>query len=78
MTRLQELKNQIDSTTTAISKAEREFDLAMAARLKYETLPGLQKQLKAEEEIYEKGMCVSCVDLGLNCLLMSALGSSLL
>lgn len=52
--RLQELKEKIDATVTQIAKAEREFDLNNAAILKYGTLPDLQKQLKAEEEIYTK------------------------
>ena len=51
VTRLQDLKNQIDATVTAIAKAEREYDLNSAAVLKYGTLPDLQKQLKAEEEV---------------------------
>lgn len=52
VSRLQELKNQIDATITAIAKAEREYDLNQAAILKYGTLPDLQKQLQAEEELY--------------------------
>lgn len=52
--RLQEIKNQIDATITAIAKAEREYDLNQAAILKYGTLPELQKQLVAEEELYIK------------------------
>ena len=51
VTRLQELKNQIDSTYTQIAKAEREYDLNAAAVLKYGTLPELQRQLKSEEEL---------------------------
>jgi ATP-dependent Clp protease ATP-binding subunit ClpB len=51
--RLQELKNQIDAAHTAISKAEREYDLNQAAILKYGTLPDLQKKLLAEEALYE-------------------------
>jgi ATP-dependent Clp protease ATP-binding subunit ClpB len=54
VTRLQELKNQIDATITSIAKAEREYDLNQAAILKYGTLPDLQKQLQAEEELYSK------------------------
>ncbi len=54
MSRLQELKNQIDATVTQIAKAEREFDLNNAAVLKYGTLPELRKQLKIEEELYTK------------------------
>jgi len=54
VTKIQEVKNQIDSTMTAIAKAEREYDLNSAAVLKYGTLPELQKQLKTEEELYSK------------------------
>jgi len=55
VTRLQDLKNQIDSTITAISKAERDYDLNQAALLKYGTLPELQKELSQEERLYEDG-----------------------
>jgi ATP-dependent Clp protease ATP-binding subunit ClpB len=55
VSRVQELKNQIDETMTKIAKAEREYDLNSAAVLKYGTLPDLQKQLKEEEELYSKG-----------------------
>jgi ATP-dependent Clp protease ATP-binding subunit ClpB len=53
VTRLQELKNQIDAATTAIAKAEREFDYNAAAILKYGTLPELQQKLKEEERLYD-------------------------
>ena len=52
VTRLQEIKNQIDKTVTDIEKAERNYDLNSAAVLKYGTLPELRKQLKAEEDLY--------------------------
>jgi len=55
VSRLQEIKNKIDETNTLIQKAEREYDLNQAAVLKYATLPDLQKQLKAEEDLYTKG-----------------------
>ena len=54
VTRLQDLKNQIDNLTTQIAKAEREYDLNTAAVLKYGTMPELQKQLQQEEELYAK------------------------
>lgn len=54
VTRLQELKNQIDITVTQIAKAEREFDLNTAAQLKYGTLPDLTKKLRDEEELYKE------------------------
>jgi len=52
VTRLQDLKNQIDEMQTKIAKAEREYDLNTAAILKYGELPNLQKQLKDEEDLY--------------------------
>lgn len=52
VTRLQDIKNQIDEMMTKIAKAEREYDLNSAAVLKYGELPELQKQLKQEEELY--------------------------
>lgn len=55
VTRLQDLKNQIDATITAIGKAERDYDLNQAAVLKYGTLPELQKKLSEEEKLYEDG-----------------------
>jgi ATP-dependent Clp protease ATP-binding subunit ClpB len=54
VTKIQEIKNQIDATMTGIAKAEREYDLNTAAILKYGTLPDLQKQLKTEDELYSK------------------------
>lgn len=54
VTRLQELKNQIDATLTEIEKAERAYDLNQAAILKYGKLPDLRKQLAEEEELYAK------------------------
>ena len=54
VTRLQELKNQIDATLTEIEKAERAYDLNQAAILKYGKLPDLRKQLAEEEELYAR------------------------
>lgn len=54
VTRLQELKNQIDATLTEIEKAERAYDLNQAAILKYGKLPELRKQLAEEEELYSR------------------------
>lgn len=59
VTRLQELKNQIDAMHTAIAKAEREYKLARAAELKYGELPKLMEQFKKEEELYETGKNLS-------------------
>ena len=48
---LQDLREKIDSTITAIEKAEREYDLNKAAELKYGVLPGLLKTLEEEEDL---------------------------
>ncbi|HSA06105.1 MAG TPA: ATP-dependent chaperone ClpB [Candidatus Gastranaerophilales bacterium] len=45
------LKEEIEKTKQLVEEAEREADLAKAAELKYGKLIGLEKQLKADEEI---------------------------
>merc|ERR1711871_1391482 len=52
VTKIQDIKNNIDIVQTEIAKAEREYDLNTAAILKYGKLPELQKELEAEEELY--------------------------
>merc|ERR1712065_49101 len=56
VTRLQEIKNEIDQTTTELAKAEREYDLNAAAVLKYGKIPELQKALQEEEERVDSSM----------------------
>ncbi len=46
---LQALREQIDQTKVAIEQAERNYDLEKAAKLKYGTLPELERKLKATE-----------------------------
>lgn len=53
--RLQEIKNQIDSSMILMEKYEREYDLNNAAKMKYDTLPKLKEQLAKEEAVYENG-----------------------
>ena len=53
MTKIQSLKEAIDTCQTDIMRAERESNLQRAAELKYGRLPELQKELKVEEEMYE-------------------------
>lgn len=48
--RVQALREQIEKVNAQIQKAENEYDLNAAARLKYGELPKLQKELKEEEE----------------------------
>ena len=50
---IQTFKEEIDSVTNSIQRAEREYDLNKAAELKYGTLMKLQRQLEEAEEILE-------------------------
>jgi ATP-dependent Clp protease ATP-binding subunit ClpB len=50
ISRVREIKRQIDVCRTEIEKAEREYDLNRIAELKYGKLNELERQLKAEEE----------------------------
>ena len=51
ITKVQSLREKIDSTNAQIAVAERNGDLATAARLKYGDLPALTKQLNEQEKI---------------------------
>ena len=46
---VKKLREEIDQTQRALEEAQRRGDLESAARLKYETLAGLQKQLESQE-----------------------------
>ncbi|MBQ7061170.1 MAG: AAA family ATPase, partial [Clostridia bacterium] len=48
--RVQQLRERIEQVNAEIRKAEDDYDLNLAAKLKYGELPGLQKQLAEEEE----------------------------
>ncbi|KAL6751303.1 ClpB chaperone, Hsp100 family [Haematococcus lacustris] len=50
MSRVQDLKEEIERVGLEVAQAERDYDLNRAAELKYGTLIELQKQLKAAEE----------------------------
>jgi ATP-dependent Clp protease ATP-binding subunit ClpB len=50
VTRVQDLKNQIEATALKLDRAERTGDYNTAAELKYGTLPELHKTLKEEEQ----------------------------
>ena len=50
MTRLSDIKEEIERVNLEIVNAERDYDLNRAAELKYGTLISLQQQLKAAEE----------------------------
>jgi ATP-dependent Clp protease ATP-binding subunit ClpB len=47
--RIQHLREEMDRTQHALDEAQRHGDLEAAARLKYETLTGLQKELDTQE-----------------------------
>ncbi len=54
ISKVQKLREQIESVNNDIEKAEREYDLNKAAELKYGKLPELKKQLEEEEKLAEK------------------------
>ena len=53
--KVQKLREEIEKVNSQIEQAERNYELGKAAELKYGKLPELQKELKQEEEISEKG-----------------------
>jgi len=50
ITRLREIKKEIEAVRTEIERAERQYDLNKAAELKYGRLNELERRLKTEEE----------------------------
>lgn len=54
ISKVQKLREEIDSVNAQIEKAEREYDLNLAAEYKYGKLPTLKKQLAEEEAIAEQ------------------------
>ena len=54
ISKVQKLREEIESVKAQIEMAERNYELNKAAELKYGKLPGLQEELKKEEEIAEK------------------------
>jgi ATP-dependent Clp protease ATP-binding subunit ClpB len=54
--KLGEMRNRLDTARTDLERYKREGDLNKAAELQYGTIPGLEKQIKAEEtRLAEKG-----------------------
>ena len=53
ISKVQKLREEIESVNAEIEKAERNYELNRAAELKYGKLPGLQDELKQAEEIAE-------------------------
>ena len=52
--KVQQLRERIEELGAKIERAEQEYDLETAARLKYGELPKLQKELQEEEEIADR------------------------
>ena len=52
---LKRIKQEIEDTRRQMEEAERSYDLEKMARLKYETLPTLEKQLEEERQRAESG-----------------------
>ena len=51
---INKLKEQLEQTKADIENAKKEYDLNRAAELQYSTLPSLEKELEAQEKLYEK------------------------
>lgn len=54
VSRLQDLKNQIETLLTQLAQYERDMDLDNMAKIKYGSLPALRKELEEEEARYEQ------------------------
>ncbi|MBE5812435.1 MAG: ATP-dependent chaperone ClpB [Clostridiales bacterium] len=52
--KVQKLREELEKVNADIELAERQYDLAKAAELKYSKLPALQKELEEEEAIAEE------------------------
>ncbi len=50
ISKVQKLREELESATAEMERAEREYDLNKAAELKYGRIPELQKQIAAEEQ----------------------------
>ena len=54
ISKVQDLRKEIEATNGEIEKAKREYNLNKAAELQYGTLPKLQSELAKEEELAEQ------------------------
>lgn len=59
ITKVQDLRKEIEQTNAAIEKAKLEYNMNKAAELMYGKLPQLQNELKKEEEIAEEAKASS-------------------
>ncbi len=59
ISKVQKLREEIESTNSLIEQAERSYDLNKAAELKYGKLPQLQKELDEEEKLAEQSKSAS-------------------
>jgi ATP-dependent Clp protease ATP-binding subunit ClpB len=51
---LQDFKNELDKAHTQLEKAQRDFDYALASKLKFGTIPELREKLEKAEKQYEE------------------------
>ncbi len=59
ISKVQKLREEIESTNSLIEQAERSYDLNKAAELKYGKLPQLQKELEEEEKLADQSKSAS-------------------
>ena len=57
--KVQELRKQIDQAKKDLELAQRSYDYEKAGAIQYSTLPQLQKQLEAEEQLAAQGAAIS-------------------
>ncbi len=55
ITKVQKLREELETAGAELEKAQREYDLEKAAQLQYGRIPELRKQLEAEEQIAQQG-----------------------
>ena len=65
ISKVQKLREEIESTNSLIEQAERSYDLNKAAELKYGKLPQLQKELEEEEKLAEQSKSALCCTIKL-------------
>jgi ATP-dependent Clp protease ATP-binding subunit ClpB len=52
--KVQKLREQLEQANAELEVAQRDYDLSKASELKYGVIPGLEQQLRAEEELSEQ------------------------
>jgi ATP-dependent Clp protease ATP-binding subunit ClpB len=55
ISKVQKLREELEQANATLEKAQREYDLALAAEMQYGKIPQLQKELEAEETLAQQG-----------------------